>query len=197
MNDQGYRRYRGRRVASADNKGSVWKDILTIVVAAAVALVVFRVVLQLAWVPSGSMENTIPTRSLLVGFRLPYLVGDPEVERGDIVTFWGDELDKLLVKRVIGVAGDEISFKDGYVYINGQKSSEPYLKQQGITTVSGNKTFRVPEGCLFMMGDNRGSSDDGRYWNDPYVELEDVKAKVWAIVSVHKENSWRGVRAAG
>jgi ABC-type phosphate transport system ATPase subunit len=71
------------------------------------------------------------------------------------------------------------------------------LKQQGITTVSGNKTFRVPEGCLFMMGDNRGSSDDGRYWNDPYVELEDVKAKVWAIVSVHKENSWRGVRAAG
>ena len=99
MNNQGYRRYRGRRVASADNKGSVWKDILTVVVAAAVALVVFRVVLQLAWVPSGSMENTIPTRSLLVGFRLPYLVGDPEVERGDIVTFWGDELDKLLAGK--------------------------------------------------------------------------------------------------
>jgi signal peptidase I len=189
------KRYKGRRLE--EGKKGFWAEYGYLLVTAAVVVVLFRVILQLAWVPSGSMETTIPEKSLLVSLRLPYLLTDPEPERGDIVTFWSDELDKLLVKRVIGVAGDEISFKDGYVYINGQKSSEPYLKQQGITTVSGNKTFRVPEGCLFMMGDNRGSSDDGRYWNDPYVELEDVKAKVWAIVSVHKENSWRGVRAAG
>lgn len=197
MKNTGYRRYRGRRVAPAGKKTTLIQDILTVVVTAAVALVVFRVVLQLAWVPSGSMETTIPTRSLLVAYRLPYLVGDPEVERGDIITFWGDELDKLLVKRVIGVAGDEISFDGGYVYVNGEKLPEPYLNRQGVTTVRNGEVFRVPDGCLFMMGDNRGSSDDSRFWDDPYVSLEDVKAKVMVIISVHKDNSWRGVRMAG
>ena len=197
MKNTGYRRYRGRRVAPAGKKTTLIQDILTVVVTAAVALVVFRVVLQLAWVPSGSMETTIPTRSLLVAYRLPYLVGDPEVERGDIITFWGDELDKLLVKRVIGVAGDEISFDGGYVYVNGEKLPEPYLDRQGITTVRNGNVFHVPEGSLFMMGDNRGSSDDSRFWDDPYVSLEDVKAKVMVIISVHKDNSWRGVRMAG
>ena len=197
MKNTGYRRYRGRRVAPASKKTTLIQDILTVVVTALVAMVIFRVVLQLAWVPSGSMETTIPTRSLLVAYRLPYLVGDPEVEQGDIITFWSDELDKLLVKRVVGVAGDEISFDGGYVYVNGVKMSEPYLDRQGITTVRTGTVFRVPEGSLFMMGDNRGSSDDSRFWDDPYVSLEDVKAKVMVIISVHKDNSWRGVRTAG
>ena len=131
MKNTGYRRYRGRRVAPASKKTTLIQDILTVVVTALVAMVIFRVVLQLAWVPSGSMETTIPTRSLLVAYRLPYLVGDPEVEQGDIITFWSDELDKLLVKRVVGVAGDEISFDGGYVYVNGVKLSEPYLDRQG------------------------------------------------------------------
>ncbi len=196
MKNTGYRRYRGRRVAPATAKGSFWKDALIMVLVAFVVAVIFRVVLQLAWVPSGSMETTIPTRSLLVGYRLSYLVGDPEVDRGDIITFWSDELDKLLVKRVVGVAGDEISFKDGYVYRNGEKITEPYLDRQGITTVNGDKVFRVPADSLFMMGDNRGSSDDGRFWDDPYVSLEDVKARVMLVISVHKDNSWRGVRIA-
>ena len=97
----------------------------------------------------------------------------------------------------MGVAGDEISFDGGYVYVNGVKLSEPYLDRQGITTVRSGTVFRVPEGSLFMMGDNRGSSDDSRFWDDPYVSLEDVKAKVMVIISVHKDNSWRGVRTAG
>jgi signal peptidase I len=197
MNNQGYRRYRGRRVASADNKGSVWKDILTVVVAAAVALVVFRVVLQLAWVPSGSMETTIPTRSLLVSWRLPYLVGDPALERGDIVTFQSEELGKLLVKRVVGLPGDRISFRDGKVYINGTELDEPYLPRQGITNVRGSASFTVPEECYFMLGDNRGGSDDSRFWDDPYVPDEMVQAKVLVIVSPAKESSWRGIRLAG
>ncbi len=196
MKKTGYRRYRGRRVAPASEKGSFWKDALTMVLVAFVVAVIFRVVLQLAWVPSGSMESTIPTRSLLLGYRLSYLVGDPEVDRGDIITFWSDELDKLLVKRVVGVAGDEISFQDGYVYRNGEKITEPYLDRQGITNVNGDKVFHVPADSLFMMGDNRGSSDDGRFWDDPYVSLEDVKARVFLVISVHKDNSWRGVRVA-
>ena len=178
-------------------KGTFWQDYGYLLVTAAVVVVLFRVILQLAWVPSGSMETTIPTKSLLVSLRLPYLVSDPEPERGDVVTFWSDELDKLLVKRVVGLPGDEITFVGGYVHIDGERINEPYLAQQGSTVSRDNEVFTVPEGCLFMMGDNRGGSEDSRFWKEPYVSVGEVRARVLLIVSVHKENSWRGIRLAG
>ena len=187
------KRYRGKRVRKT--QGGFWKDYGYLLVTVAVVFVLFRVLLQLAWVPSGSMEQTIPTKSLLVSMRLPYLVSDPEPERGDIVTFWSDELGKLLVKRVIGLPGDEISFSGGYVYVNGEKLTEDYLMQQGKTRPRNNEVFRVPEGCYFMMGDNRTGSDDSRFWDEPYVSGEALRAEVLLIISPLKDNSWRGIRA--
>ena len=191
------KRYAGRRVASAKKKKTFWSEYGYLLVTVVVIFTLFRVVLQLAWVPSGSMETTIPTRSLLVSWRLPYLVSDPVLERGDIVTFQSDELGKLLVKRVVGLPGDEISFRDGNVYINGSLLDEPYLPQKGITNARGTAAFAVPEGCYFMLGDNRGGSDDSRFWDEPYVSAETVQAKVLAIVSPFKESSWRGIHLAG
>ena len=75
-----------------------WSDFGYLIVTAVVVVLVFRVILQLSWVPSGSMETTIPKKTLLISWQLPYVVGDPVPERGNIVTFWSDELDKLLVK---------------------------------------------------------------------------------------------------
>ena len=77
------------------------------------------VIFSLAWVPSGSMEPTLPTKSYFLGWRLPYFFGDPTPARGDIVMFRSEELDELLVKRVIGLGGDTITFADGDVYVNG------------------------------------------------------------------------------
>ena len=191
------RRYEASHLAPEDKKKTFWSEYGYLLVTVAVVFVLFRVVLQLAWVPSGSMETTIPTRSLLVSWRLPYLVGDPALERGDIVTFQSEELGKLLVKRVVGLPGDRISFRDGKVYINGTELDEPYLPRQGITSVRGSASFTVPEECYFMLGDNRGGSDDNRFWDDPYVPDEMVQAKVLVIVSPAKESSWRGIRLAG
>ena len=97
-----------------------WKEWREVILILAAVFVVFKFVIQIAWVPSGSMETTLPTKSVLLGWQLSYLVSDPVPERGDVVTFRSDELGKVLVKRVIGLPGDEISFRDGYVYINGQ-----------------------------------------------------------------------------
>lgn len=87
-----------------------WKEWKEVVYVLAAVFVVFKFILQIAWVPSGSMETTLPTRSVLLGWHLTYAVADPMPERGDIITFWSDELGKVLVKRVIGLPGDEITF---------------------------------------------------------------------------------------
>ena len=92
---------RGRRL---------WDDYGYLLVTLAAVFVLFKVLLQLAYVPSGSMETTIPTKCLLIGWRLPYVVSDPVPERSDIVTFWDEELNKVLVKRVVGLPGETISF---------------------------------------------------------------------------------------
>ena len=166
-----------------------WGDVLLILAA---VFLVFRFVLQIAWVPSGSMETTIPTKCALIGWRLPYMVSDPVPQRGDIVTFWSDELGKVLVKRTIGLPGDTVSFSDGYVYINGEKLEEEYLPARGITECE--NTYVVPDGCVFMLGDNRTGSLDARYWFNPYVSVDNIQARPFVAISVGKDQCWQGVR---
>lgn len=197
MEEKQTHRYRGKRITPRKENRGFWSEYGYLLTTVIVVVILFRVILQLAWVPSGSMETTIPTKSLLVSWRLPYLVSDPELERGDVITFWNEEMEKLLVKRVVALPGEEISFDGGFVYVDGQRLNEPYLNEQGITVSADRKSFTVPEGCVFMMGDNRGGSDDSRYWDEPYVPLSQVRAKVLAVISVHKENSWRGIRMMG
>ena len=182
---------RGRRL---------WNDYGYLVVTLAVVFVLFRVLLQLSYVPSGSMETTIPTKSLNIGWRLPYVVSDPVPERGDIVTFWDEELNKVLVKRVVGLPGETISFENGYTYVNGEKLDESYLPTQGITTLPDSmaeKTFTVPEGCMFVMGDNRTGSNDSRLLGEPYIPIEAVQARMLVAISVGSDQSWQGIRWIG
>lgn len=185
-------RYTGKRVAPR-RKSGFWAEYGYLLVTVVVVFVLFRVVFQLAWVPSGSMETTIPKRSLLVSLRLPYLVSDPAPERGDVITFWSEEMEKLLVKRVVGLPGEEVSFQGGKVYIDEQMLLESYLPVQGQTAVRGNEVFCVPEGCYFMMGDNRPGSDDSRFWENPYIAASEIRANVLLIISPFEESSWRGI----
>ena len=103
----------GRRLQKENTWRRLWKDYGYIPVTVVCMLLLFKVIFQIAWVPSGSMETTLPTRSLLLSWQLPYAVSDPAPQRGEIVTFWSDEMGKLLVKRVIGLPGDTVSFQDG------------------------------------------------------------------------------------
>ena len=169
----------------------LWKEYGDLLIMLAAVFVVFKFILQLAWVPTGSMETTLPTRSLVIGWHAPYVVADPMPDHGDVVTFWSDELHEVLVKRVIGLPGDTITYADGYVYRNGEKLDESYLPGKGITY--SDKEFSVPEGCFFVMGDNRGGSYDARSWVMPYISAENIQAKALLCISIGKSHAWQGI----
>ena len=123
------------------------------------------------------------TGSRLIGSRLAYSFGEMP-NRGEIIIFeYPDNPDVYYVKRLIGMPGDkvEIVMDDentgfGYVKINGEKLEEPYLKEP--MEVTSNRTFEVPEGSYFFMGDNRNHSNDARYWENTYVKEDALVAKV-------------------
>ena len=173
----------------------VWKNYGYLLITAVVVIILFRVLLALAYVPSGSMEPTLPTRSMFIGLRLPYVVGDPLPERGDIVMFYNEEMQEIMVKRVIGLPGDTITFSDGAVVVNGETLSEPYLPE-GVETYPAQEgaSFTVPEGCVFLLGDNRESSLDSRWWGNPYISLSDIQARALVSISLLPGNTWTGIR---
>lgn len=169
----------------------LWKEWGGMFIAFAVIILLMKVVFQVAWVPTGSMETTIPTRSVQLCWRLPYFFGDPLPKRGDVITFWSEECNEVMVKRCIGLPGDTITYEAGYVYLNGELLDESYLPIQGITESS--DSFTVPEDCVFFMGDNRTGSFDARYWANSYIHRSELQAKVLLSFSFGKEQSWQGV----
>ena len=164
-----------------EEQTSIFKEIMSWVIPFAIALVAALLIKNFliinADVPTGSMENTIMPGDRFIGNRLAYVFGDPQ--RGDIVVFrYPDDENEIYVKRVIGLPGDTINIENGKIYINGaaEPLEEDYLKEEW-TVATGPYTFEVPEGCYFMMGDNRNDSWDARYWQNTYVAKEKILGK--------------------
>lgn len=149
----------------------------TIVFALVLALAINNFIIVNATVPTGSMETTIMPNDRIVAFRLSYMFAQPE--RGDIAVFrYPDDEEVLYVKRVIGLPGDVVEIVDGNVYINDAEEplSEDYLKEK---TIGSFGPYTVPEGCYFMMGDNRNNSLDSRYWVNKFVSEDKILGKVF------------------
>ena len=148
--------------------------LLIIVFAVVAAMLINKYVIIKAEVPTGSMEHTIEVDDCILGFKLAYMFDGPE--RGDIVIFpYPDNQEIIYVKRVIGLPGETVEIKNGAVFIDGNPIKEPYLKE----AMKGEYgPYVVPEGCYFMLGDNRNSSADSRKWKNTYLKEEDILAKV-------------------
>ncbi len=142
-----------------------------------VALVIKTFLIQAFYIPSGSMETTLEIGDRVLVNKLSYRVHD--VNRGDLVVFEAAEGEgdcgqpvnqaaasaaeggiKDLIKRVIGLPGDVVEGRDGQLLVNDRILVEPYL-DEGVTTSDFEPTT-IPEGCVWVMGDNRGDSRDSR-----------------------------------
>ena len=161
-----------------EKKGDMRKEVVSwirmFVIVIAVVFVLTQFVIINVRVPSGSMENTIMTKDRLIGFRFSYWFDEPQ--RGDIILFsYPVDEKQTYIKRVIGLPGETVEIRDGKIYIDG--SSEPleedYLKETW-TWENDGYTFNVPEGCYFVLGDNRNDSEDGRFWAQ--IALNEGKA---------------------
>ena len=168
---------------------SFWREFPVLVVAAfALALLIKTFVLQAFYIPSGSMLPTLEVGERILVEKISYRLGSPG--RGDVVVFersldpsvpspheddsvaedvvnafkslfgWPTGGEQDYVKRVMAVGGDTIESREGVVYVNDEPLEEPYLPK-GVVT-SDFPTQQIPEGQIFVMGDNRGSSDDSR-----------------------------------
>ena len=153
-------------------------------VAVAVGLLVKTFVATPYVVPTGSMRDTIVEGDTLLGERVSLYFGNPEA--GDIVTFDSPLDGETLIKRVIAVGGQTVDLVDGSVYVDGERLDEPYTEGKpsySLSDLPGSASieypYEVPEGCVWVMGDNRTDSKDSRYFGA--VSVDDVTSRALFI----------------
>ena len=143
----------------------------------AVVFVINTFVVQRTMVSGDSMYPYLHNKDQLMMDKLSYRFHDPE--RFDIVVFpvVRDGKEEYYIKRVIGLPGETVNIVDGKVYIND--SEEPLDDSFCPETPQGSfGPYEVPEGCYFMLGDNRNHSMDSRYWMNTFVEKDAIEAEV-------------------
>ncbi|MCL2491366.1 MAG: signal peptidase I [Coriobacteriia bacterium] len=141
----------------------IFETVILIVLAFILAQGIKTFLIEPYLIPSGSMIPTIELRDRVLADKLSFWVGS-RPKRGDIVVL-DDPTDEFpqLIKRVIAIGGDTLDLRDGKVYLNDEILDEPYTYGKP-TYPLGGVTFplEVPYDSVFVMGDNRTNSADGR-----------------------------------
>lgn len=152
-------------------RASVISTLMTLVVVAAAAILIAILVLPILRIYGQSMSETLDNGDIVVS------VKTADLETGDIVAFYYN--NTILVKRVIGQSGDWIDIaKDGTVSVNQVELEEPYLDRKAYGEIDIKLPYQVPEGRIFVMGDNREISIDSRTMMIGCVAEEQIVGKI-------------------
>lgn len=182
---------------SPKQKSTIREYSEAIIIALVLALFIRTFIVQAFKIPSGSMLPTLKigdhllVNKFIYGIKLPFtgnvLVPIKEPHTNDIIVFKFPKNPKLdYIKRVIGVPGDTIESKDKILYINGERFEDKYGVHMSNSVIDPNVSIRdtfgpitVPEGKVFVMGDNRDNSYDSRFWG--FVDYHAILGKALII----------------
>lgn len=205
---------RASRGGSDDSIGSFLKELpVLLLIAFGLAFLLRTFVVQVFFIPSESMVPTLQVDDRIVVEKISYLFDGPD--RGDVVVFAGEEgfptaqesgvqrvirgvgqflgvvpVDaRDLVKRVIGLPGDTVVVDEGTVTVNGVELDEPYAQLGGPQG-----EWTVPEGKLFVLGDNRSNSADSRSESLGFVDLDNVVGR--AVLKIWPLDRFGGIEGA-
>ena len=158
--------------------GEEAKDwIISIVVAVVLAFIIRQFVVELYIVDGPSMRPTLQSQERLVVNKFIYQFREPQ--KGEILVFqYPRDPKRDFIKRVIATAGDTVEIKDGRVFVNDQLLHEDYILEK---TKSEYPKSTVPNGTIFVMGDNRNNSEDSRFADVGFVPLNLVKGKAMLV----------------
>ena len=147
----------------------------TLVLVAAIAVLITTLVLPVLQIAGTSMEPTLDNGDIVV------LLKTSKLEPGDLCGF--SYSNKILIKRVIGLPGDVISITaEGDVYVNGEMIDEPYVSEKGFGECDLEFPYTVPENTYFLMGDHRSTSIDSRSTVIGCIPTEQIVGKLFLKV---------------
>ena len=160
---------------------TVRSTFLSLVVVAAVAVLVAVLLLPILRIYGKSMSGTLDSGDIVLSIKSTHF------ETGDVIAFYYN--NNILVKRVIANPGDWVDIdKNGIVYVNNIKLEEPYLYEKAYGETNIELPYQVPEGKIFVMGDNRSVSIDSRHTSIGCVSDEQIVGKivyrVWPFTTI-------------
>ena len=168
-----------KRLRRKQNSRRIFRQtVFSLLVVAAVAVLAAMLFFPIFRVTGSSMEPTLQPMEIVVCLK------SSRFQSGDLVTFYYN--NKVLLKRVIGTAGDTIEIDDsGNVFVNGSQLDEPYITKKSLGQCDIDFPYQVPDNRIFVMGDNRETSVDSRTTAvgciaDEYV-IGKVFLRVWPL----------------
>ena len=153
---------------------SEYRFIIIVASSLLVALILSVFVCRFAFIKGDSMSDTLDDGDIVIVSPLAYANSTPQ--RGDIVLIKRNDLTEgHIVKRIIAVSGEIIEIRSGKIFINGNELNDELSVCDEEDNLS---PTIIPDGCYFVIGDNRRESNDSRHWSSPFVEIGDIEGKV-------------------